>query len=96
MEKEEAIFAIENFIGDRLLCPWVKHWGTDDFKLHSYYRFAAEELVNRIRQNDVNPKTVIENYLIEMDTEYENSGARDRQFLFSCLRDCASDILFLL
>lgn len=95
-EREKVIFEIEDFIGNRVLCPWIRKRTEKEFKRRSYYIFAGEELIRRIEFETMNPKTIVENFLVEMDVEYENSRSEERRFVFSCMRDCAADILFLL
>ncbi len=96
MEHEKAISIIESYERRYLFEPannWPKYW----FKQRSYCRWAAEELIDYIRNNPSTPVIIlVEKFINRMDL-YSTKNQKN-SWIFAIARDEAQniyDILFL-
>lgn len=88
-----AVEFIQEYIDQWLFEPNYR-WPRLEFNRRSYERWAAYEILNRIRAETAGRKVVdiIEEFRLEMDAYTEVNYDRDRAFIFEVARDTAEEI----
>lgn len=107
MTDTQAIRAIENYITDILGEPQYS-WPDDEFKLCSYSRSAAYEIMSLIMDESLRPPPyisgripqshveILHEYISDMDYYAETCDHETHRLIFSIARDTGLDILYSL
>lgn len=85
---------IEEYISEYLFPPCF-NWPEEEFKRRTYSRWAATEILERIRIDDRDPLDVIEEFSNEMDRYFELSDGYDNYYIFIVAKETADDIAYL-
>lgn len=93
---EAEISTIQDYIYECLFEPNIR-WPKLEFDRRSYARWAADEILRRIRSEENGRKVgdIIEEFRLEMD-RYSETYDRYRAFIFDTARETAEDIGSLL
>lgn len=90
---EAVILILEYYVAEHLFEPgpnWPKYY----FDERSYSRWAANEIIERVKaQPSTAPIVVIEDFIRELDNCY--CASEKNETLFSIARDAAEDIIDL-
>lgn len=93
---ERAISAIEDYMFD--LFEPGRNWPKYEFSKRSYERWAAKEILERIRRRpDISPLQIVEEH-VRMTDKFSGieHDERNDSFIFSVAHDVATDILDIL
>lgn len=90
---EIAISIINEYINDCYFEP-KQNWPEYEFRRRSISRWAADEILNRIRETPEshNAVDIIEDFIDEMDNFIDLSDDRERSFIFQVAKEAAEDI----
>lgn len=96
MEKE-AVLAIQEYIHQYLFEP-KSNWPTCEFRRRSYSRWAADEILNMIKNDPINqdPLNNVELFMNKMDRFLDMSENQEVYFAFIVAKETAEDIVCLL
>lgn len=89
-----SVDAIEEYISEYLFLPSI-NWPKEEFERRTYSRWAASEILNRVRNDDRDPLDVIEEFSDEMDRYFELSDSHNSWYIFIAAKETADDIAFL-
>lgn len=92
MSREEAVKLIREHIEESLFEP-AGNWNNYQFRERSYSRWAANRLIDEIKESDRDPVRTIMSFVEKMDG-FSNKG-NEADFIFSTARSTASTILYL-
>lgn len=90
--KEQAIDAINDFIYENLFEP-NRHWPEQEFQRKSCERWAANEIIDRIKKSNRKPVDVVYIFMLQMrqysslDTENKNTA-----YMFELAYEIADEI----
>ena len=103
---DRDVLTLQDYINKHLFEPCI-NWPRHEFELHSYSRWAAYEILERVinetmklpphitgfeRESTVD---IIDNFINELDYYYDGSKDVRRQLMFAIARDEAKNILCL-
>ena len=94
-EKRLAIEYIQDYIWENLFEPNV-HWPMYEFKRRSYARWAAFEILKRIKLSNEKPMHIVYKFYCTMDDFSKVDSDHDIAFLFKTAYETAEDIGSLL
>lgn len=89
-----SVDAIEEYISEYLFPP-CDNWPNDEFRRRSYSRWAACEILERVRNDNRDPLDVIEEFSDEMDQYFELSDESQDYYIFIVARETADEIAYL-
>lgn len=90
---ELAAETIQEYLDQWLFEPDYR-WPKIEFNRRSYARWAATEILNRVKTEKLGRKVtdIIEEFRLEMDSYSKFDYDRDREFIFITARETAEDI----
>ena len=92
---EAAIAELEYYM-DTYLFPPGTNWPEYYFKERSYSRWAASEILQRLKEGgNLTPIEIVEEFIDEMDDFSCLNDRRESKLIFSIARDAGKDILCL-
>lgn len=103
---ETAVSVIREYMDEYLFEP-AHNWPRYEFKTRSYSIWAANEIINRINEEDmrapqhitgrdpVPPLGIIHEFINELDRQMETDGTMQHQFILSTAKETAIDIILL-
>lgn len=93
--KEQSIEVIEEFIFDSLFEP-NRHWPKLEFDRRTCERWAANEILSRIKKSDNSPIFEILMFMREMNTYSLIDGDHESAYMFQLAFEIAEEIGSLL
>ena len=101
-----AISIIQEYVDEYLFMPAI-NWPDNEFNERCYSRWAADELIFRMKkESKIPPKhisgigskspfKIIEDFIDEMEYFSKTTYDKKHRFMFSTARDTAIDIIYL-
>lgn len=92
---ELAVSVIQEYIDEYLFEP-RSNWCKYEFNVRSYSRWAANEIIERIRNDsERSPVNIISEFIREVDLCCEKTPTNQAQLIFEVAKETATDIVLL-
>ena len=102
-----AILTVRRYINETLSVP-RNSWSKRDFETRTYSRWAANEIMERLMEEELKlpyhisgieaktPIEIVDGFIEEMDVAVESTNNSDHKFMFSTARHTADEVLLQL